>query len=1047
MMRNLSADAIRKPIPPIILFVLLTFAGLLGFHKLGINQFPDVDIPYVTVSVAQPGAAPAELETQVTRLVENAVATVGDVSHILSTDTDGLSSTVIEFQFGKDLDRAVNDVRDAMTRIRSDLPGDVVEPVISRSTTSGGPMMTFTVKPRAPDAAAGPALTPAELSWFVDNEVAKTLLTVPGVGQVRRIGGVDREVQVVLQPERLNAYGITAAEVSRQIRAVNTNLPGGRADLGGQTQSIRALGSAATVQQLRDMPIGVRDGRSLRLGDLGAVIDGAAEPVQDAFVDGQRVVAFQVLRAVGASSLDVAGRVQRSVEQLQAAHPGVELALYNSTVEFTRESYFASIEALVLGALLAVIVVWWFLRDWRATLISAVAMPLSVIPTFFFMHWLGFSLNLITLLGLSLVVGILVDDAIVEVENIVRHMRMGKSAWQAAMDAADEIGLAVVATTLAIVAVFVPVSFMSGVPGQFFRQFGISVAIAVLISLLVARLITPVMGAYLLKPQHEPERQSRLMQRYLALVRWGLGHRPLAVLSGVLLFAASVALAPLLPKTFIPASDRSTSTINFELPPGTGLAETSAVAEQARQVLMRQPEVKKVLATIGTGAQLDAIGTSTSAEVRAGTLTVTLVPPSERKLTQRQFEKRVQAELKQIAGLRFRFGGGEAGEVLDLILVSDNPGVLEAAAGRVEQEMRSVPGVGNPAAASSLRRPEVRVVPDLARAADLGVTVADLAATLRVATIGETSAQLPKLHLDERSLPIRARLPPALRDDLDVLRQLRVPTASGASVTVDTIARLELGSSQAQITRFDRRRSVSIKADVGGAALGAVNAAIDRLPSMRKLPPEVKKADFGDTERMNQLFADFGIAMLAGVLLVYCVLVLLFHGFAQPVTIMAALPLSLGGALGLLLVAGEAMSLPAAIGILMLMGIVTKNSILLVEYALVALEKGVSRREAVLDACAKRARPILMTTVAMGAGMLPIALKIGADADFRAPMAIAVIGGLATSTVLSLFYIPVVFTCVDDVRKWLTRRLAATGETHAPSPATDAPPSGLQPSN
>ncbi len=1018
MMRNLSADAIRKPIPPIILFVLLTFAGLLGFHKLGINQFPDVDIPYVTVSVAQPGAAPAELETQVTRIVENAVATVGDVSHILSTVTDGMSSTVIEFQFGKDLDRAVNDVRDAMTRIRSDLPGDVVEPVISRSTTSGGPMLSFTVKPRA----GGPAATPAELSWFVDNEVAKTLLTVPGVGQVRRIGGVDREVQVVLQPERLNAYGITAAEVSRQIRAVNTNLPGGRADLGGMTQSIRALGGAATVQQLREMPIALRDGRSLRLSDLGSIVDGAAEPVQDAFVDGQRVVAFQVLRAVGASSLDVARRVRVAVDRLQAANPGVELALYNSTVAFTEESYHASIEALVLGALLAVIVVWWFLRDWRATLISALAMPLSVVPTFFFMQWLGFSLNLITLLGLSLVVGILVDDAIVEIENIVRHMRMGKSAWQAAMDAADEIGLAVVATTLAIVAVFVPVSFMSGVPGQFFRQFGISVAIAVLISLLVARLITPVMGAYLLKPQHEPERQGRLMQAYLALVRWGLAHRRLAVLSGVLLFAASLALAPLLPKTFIPASDRSMSTINFELPPGTGLAETSAVAERARQILVRQPEVMKVLATIGTGAQLDAIGTSTSAEVRAGTLTVTLVPPSERRLTQRQFEKRLQAELQQIPGLRFRFGGGEAGEVLDLILVSDNPRVLEAAAGRVEQEMRGVPGVGNPAAASSLRRPELMVLPDLARAADLGVTVADLATTLRVATIGDASAQLPKLHLDERSLPIRARLPAAVRDDLDVLRQLHVPTATGSSVTVDTVARLEMGSGQAQITRFDRRRSVSIKADVGGAALGAVNAAIDRLPAMRQLPPEVKKANFGDTERMNQLFADFGIAMVAGVLLVYCVLVLLFHDFAQPVTIMAALPLSVGGALGLLLIAGEAMSLPATIGILMLMGIVTKNSILLVEYALVALEKGATRRDAMLDACAKRARPILMTTVAMGAGMLPIALKIGADADFRAPMAIAVIGGLATSTVLSLFYIPVVFTYVDDARRWLTRR-------------------------
>jgi len=1038
MMQNLSAQAIRKPIPPIILFVLLTFAGLLGFSRLGINQFPDVDIPWVTVRVGQPGAAPAELETQVTRIVENAVATVGDVSHIVSTVSDGMSTTAIEFQFGKDLDRAVNDVRDAITRVRGDLPGDINEPVITRSTTSGAPIQTFTVKPRAADAGTPGAPTPADLSWFVDNQVARTLLSVPGVGQVRRVGGVDREVGIVLSPERLNAYGITAAEVSRQLRAINVNMPGGKADLGRRAQSIRTLGGAADVETLRRTPISLRDGRSVFLADLGEVTDGSAEAVQDAFVDGERVVAFQVLRAVGSSSVEVARRVEAALAQLQQEHADIEIRLFNSTVAFTEESYFASVEALVLGALLAVIVVWWFLHDWRATLIAAVAMPLSVIPTFFFMHWLGYTLNLITLLGLSLVVGILVDDAIVEIENIVRHMRMGKSAWQAAIDAADEIGLAVVATTLAIVAVFVPVSFMSGVPGQFFRQFGISVAIAVLISLLVARLLTPVMGAYLLKPDHGPEREGRLMKGYLALVRWGLAHRRLAALSGVGLFAASIALAPLLPNTFIPASDRSMSTINFELPPGTPLAETAAVAERARQVLVRQPEVAHVLTTVGNGAQLDAMGTTGSAESRAGTMTVSLVPPSKRAVTQREFEKRVQSELRQIPGLRFRFGGGEAGEMLEVILVGDNPRSLEHAAERLEQEMRAVPGVGNPAAASSLRRPELIVKPDLARAADLGVTVADIATTVRVATIGDASAQLPKLHLDERSLAIRARLPLHAREDLETLKLLHVPTAHGGSVTLGTVASLEMGAGAAQITRFDRQRSVSIKADVGGAALGAVTAEIAKLPVMQALPADVKQANFGDTERMKQLFADFGIAMVAGVLLVYCVLVLLFHDFAQPVTIMAALPLSVGGALGLLLLAGEAMSLPATIGILMLMGIVTKNSILLVEYALVAVQGGAARRDAILDACAKRARPILMTTVAMGAGMLPIALKIGADADFRAPMAIAVIGGLVTSTVLSLFYVPVVFTYVDDARRALGRWLGRKPRAAAPAAAVKA---------
>jgi HAE1 family hydrophobic/amphiphilic exporter-1 len=1014
MMQNISARAIKAPIPPIILFVLLTFAGLLGFHKLGINQDPDVDIPVVTVSVNQVGAAPAELETQVTRVIENAVSTVGDVSHIMSTVSDGVSSTSVEFQFGKDLDRAVNDVRDAVTRVRGDLPGDIEEPVITRMTTSGGPMMTYTVK-----AASAKPMTPAELSWFVDNEVAKTLLTVPGVGQVKRIGGVDREVGIVLQPQRLAAHGITAAEVSRQLRDVSINLPGGRAQVGGREQSIRTLGGADSVDTLRAMQITLRDGRSVRLGDLGEVTDGVADPTQDAFVGDERVVAFQVIRGIGSSSIDVAEAVEEAVARLGTEHRQVELALFNSTVEFTEESYFASIEALVLGALLAVVVVWWFLRDWRATLISAVAMPLSVIPTFFFMSWLGFSLNLITLLGLSLVVGILVDDAIVEVENIVRHMRMGKSAWQAALDASDEIGLAVVATTLAIVAVFVPVSFMSGVPGQFFRQFGISVAIAVVISLLVARLITPVMGAYLLKPHDHAEKDGPVMKRYLALVQWGLAHRKLSVLSGLLLFIGSVALAPLLPSGFIPASDRAMSTINFELPPGTPLAETSAAAAKARALIAAHPEVDRILTTVGNGAQLDGLGTTAGGEVRAGTMTVSLVPPSKRDMTQREFEKRIQDELRGIPGFRFRFGGGEAGEVLDVILVSDNPKSLDQAAERVEQEMRGVPGVGNPAAASGLRRPELIVKPDLARAADLGVTVADIATTVRVATIGDASAQLPKFHLDERSLAIRTQLALPARADLDALRLLHVPAAGGGSVTLGTVAQLEMGSGSAQITRFDRRRSVSIKADVGGAPLGEVNEAIAKLPSIQNLPSDVKQIQYGDSERMGQLFEDFGIAMVAGVLLVYCVLVLLFHDFAQPLTIMAALPLSVGGALGLLLLTGEAMSLPATIGILMLMGIVTKNSILLVEYALVARNGGASRREAMMDACHKRARPIVMTTVAMGAGMLPIALRIGADADFRAPMAIAVIGGLITSTVLSLFYVPVVFTYVDDLKRWV----------------------------
>src|SRR5262245_54003589 len=1011
MIRNISANSIKQPIPAIVLFVLLSFAGLLGFKKLGINQFPDVDIPFVTVTVTDPGAAPAELETQVTRIIENSVATVGDVVHITSNVQDGTSTTTVEFVFGKNIDRAVNDVRDAVTRVRSDLPGSVNEPVITRSTTSGGPMLTYTV--------AAKGKSPAELSWFIDNEISKTLLTVPGVGSVKRVGGVDREVVINLQPERLASYGITASEISKQLKAINQDVPGGKATVGRMEQSIRTLGSAQSVESLRQMQITLRDGRFVRLSDLGSVEDGAADATQDAYVDGERVVAFQVLRAVGSSSVDVARKVETAIKNISKDNPAFEVKLFSSTVKFTIESYDASLEALWLGALLAVVVVFWFLRDWRATLIAAIAMPLSVIPTFIFMSWFGFTLNIITLLGLSLVVGILVDDAIVEIENIVRHIHMGKSPMKAALEAADEIGLAVIATTLTIVAVFVPVSFMASVPGQFFRQFGISVAIAVVLSLLVARLLTPVMGAPFLKAFDEKHEDPKWMKPYLALVQWGLAHRKLAILSGVVLIGLSVGIAPFLEKTFIPASDRGQTTINFELPPGTPLVETVAAAQSAREILARREEVTGGFAGIGYGAERGADDTSPAGEVRAGTLTVKLVAESKRRLSQREFEQKVGPELQAIPGFRFRFGGGEAGETFQIVLVSDNPVALDKAAEQVERGMRTIEGVGNPAATSGLRRPEIAIRPDTARAADIGVTVADIATTVRVGTIGDVSAQLPKFNLEDRSIAIRTQIAREARNNLDELKLLRVPTTDGRSVPLDTVAKLEMGSGPAQITRFDRRRSVTIKADIAGAPLGAVSEAVQALPAIRNLPPEVKQKPYGDSERMNELFSEFAIAIVACVLLVYCVLVLLFHDFAQPMTIMAALPLSVGGALGLLLGAGEALSLPAIIGILMLMGIVTKNSILLVEYALVELEKGVSRREALIDACSKRARPILMTTVAMGAGMLPIALKIGADADFRAPMAIAVIGGLVTSTILSLFYVPVVFTYVDDAKRWL----------------------------
>ncbi|MDZ4868739.1 MAG: efflux RND transporter permease subunit [Alphaproteobacteria bacterium] len=1013
---NISAWAIRNPIPSILLFVLLTFAGLIAFRSLGVNQFPDIDIPTVTVGVAQTGAAPAELETQVTRLVENAVAGVGNVSHIRSTVGDGISTTSIEFAIGTDTDRAVNDVRDAITKIRQDLPAEVQEPTIQRQTSSGGAIMTFSVSSDTLDA--------VDLSWFVDNDVAKALLSVPGVSNVNRTGGVDREVRIELIPERLMAYGVTAAEVSRQLGLVNIDLPGGRANIGSSEQSIRTLGSAGSVDQLRELRIALADGRRIRLADLGAVSDGAAEARQAAYLNGKPVVAFGVLRAVGSSAVSVAKGVEEALEALRAEHPNVKIELISNTVKFVEATYEGSMDALYEGVVLAIIVVWLFLRDWRATAIAATAMPLSIIPTFAIMVLAGFTLNNITLLAITLTVGILVDDAIVEIENIVRHIRMGKTPYQAAIEAADEIGLAVVATTLTIVAVFLPVSFMSGIPGQFFQPFGLTVAAAVVLSLVVARLITPMIAAYFLTGHDAgPARPSAVMTQYLRVVAWALSHRKLTMATSVVVMALSVFVATQVPTGFIPASDRSQTTLNLELAPGATLAQTTTMAERARQIIARRPEVTGVYAAVGAGSSAAGPGgDSTSGDVRKATLTVNMVPKGERKFSQQELESLMTAALADLPGVRYRFSSGNAGETVSIVLASDDGRKLQDTAERVQREMTALPEVANAFSTSALRRPEIVIRPDLDRAAQLGVSVSDIAATARIATIGDVDANLAKFNLTDRQIPIRMQIPESQRGSIDTIGLLGVPSASGP-VPLNSVAAITLDSGPAQITRFDRFRSVTIDAEAK-VPLGDVTKALAKLPTLKKLPDGVFEIKYGDTERMGQVFAQFAIAIATGVFLMYAVLVLLFGDFMQPLTIMAALPLALGGAFGMLYVTGEALTLPATIGFLMLMGIVAKNSILLVEYGIISMHRGMARTEALIDACAKRATPIVMTTIAMAAGMLPTALRLGEDADFRAGMAIAVIGGLMSSTLLSLIYIPVIYSYVDDVSKWLGKRLS-----------------------
>ena len=1017
-MREISAWSIRNPVPTIVLFLFLMLAGAVAFTKLRINNMPDVDIPTVTVSVSWSGAAPTEMETQITRLIEDSVAGLGNVDHIRSTVSEGSSSTSVEFAIGTDIDRATDDVRNAVSSVRANLPQDVLEPTVRRIDNTGQPILTFVVD--------APSMQPDDLSWFIDNDVAKSVLSVNGVSKIVRSGGVDREIRIRLDPDRLMALGITASEVSERLKNENVNQPGGRTTLGSAEQAIRTIGSVTEIEQLAEMRLSLSDGRSVMLSDLGVVESSWAEPRQRARLDGKEVIGFSVYRSVGTGEVKVAQGVRSRIAAFAAAHPEVSIREVTSSTAWVLEGYDAALEALLIGALLSVVVVWAFLRDTRATLISSFALPMSLIPTFAVMYALNQSLNNISLLGIALVVGILVDDAIVEIENIVRHMRQsGKSTYESALEAADEIGLAVAATTFSIIAVFMPVGFMPGIPGQIFKAFAIAVCTSVFFSLIVARMLTPLMGAYLMRSHGKEPDEPAWVSRYIPILKWTLRHRWITIFAGIAFFATSLSLLRYLPSDFMPATDRGRSMLAIELAPGATLAETDAATQKAVALLRKRKEVASVYAALGTQTSSGPGGGSTTAgEVRTANVTVNLVPRGERRLSQQQFEAEVGPELAQIPGARVRFGAdGPSGAKIQITLLSGDAETLSRTVSQLTREMQATAGLQNAGSTASLARPELQIVPKADKAAVLGVSTTTIAQTANIATLGDTDQNLPKFNLKDRQIAIRVMFDEEARADVARIASLQIPTSNG-TVPLSSVADINLGSGPNQIDRVDRWRSETVEAELVGITIGQAEALVSELPAIKDLPAAVTRKPAGDSERMQELFSGFALAIGSGIVLLLFVLALLFNGFLQPVTILTALPLSLGGALGLMIATGTALSMPALIGLLMLMGIAAKNSILLVEYAIVARrDRGLKRSAALVDAARKRARPIVMTTFAMGAGMLPIALGIGADAEGRAPMAIAVIGGLISSTALSLIYVPAVFTVMDDFETWLGRAL------------------------
>ena len=1005
---RISAWAIRNPLPVALLFISLTLAGWFSYNHLPIREYPNITFPAVTVGVTESGAAPSEMQNQVTRPIEDAVASIPGVKHLYSGVSLGISNTTIEFELGTDLQKATDEVRTAVDRVRVQLPPGIDPPLVQRVDANSQSILIYAV--------SSPDLSPVQLSWFVDNTVARTLQGMPGVAQVNRDGGQDREINVTLNPSRMAAFGVTAPQVNAALYQYNIDETGGRADIGGREQTVRVLGQAATVDTLRRLTIPA-NGRYVPLSDIAEIGDGQSEPRAFARLNNRPVVGFEVAETVNASEVATEKGVKAAIDKLAKAHPEVRFTQIIDTVDQTRLSYDATVHVLVEGMLLAAFVVFLFLKNWRATAIAAVAMPLSLIPTFSALQLFGFNLDVISLLSLTLVIGILVDDAIVEIENIEKRIERGETPYRASLIGADSIGLAVVATTATIVVVFTPVSFMGGIPGQYFKEFGLTVAVSVIFSLIVARLLTPLLSAYFLKPRGHGAPKRPLGGAYRRTLDWAMTHRWIAAGLGGLIFVGSIMLLGMRPTGFTPVGDPGYVYLNMLGPPGATRADMVTDVTRTTDMLLAQPDVERVYAQVGVGS-----GSSEGQDLNNGVFTVIL--KQHRSLNTDAFKRHIRPLLRQIPDVRLTTQGGYGSSDVEMVLSSQDGVALEHTQLELMREMRTVPSVSDVRPSPMPSGPELVVRPKPDEAARLGVTSDALAQVLRIATIGDIDANVSKFSEGERRIPIRVRLPQEDRTSLAVLGQLQVPTAGGGSTPLASVADLSFEAGPARIVRYGRERRASVQADLNGASLGTALKAIGALPILKHLPPSVHQPATGDAEQLQEVIGGFTGAIISGVGLIYAVLILLFRSFFKPLIIMGALPLSLAGTAVALTLTGLEIDMPVFIGLLMLMGITAKNSILLVEFAIEDERAGQSRWEALHNACRERARPIVMTTVAMVAGMLPTALGLGQGSEFRKPMAIAVIGGLIGSTALSLVLVPVIYLFVDQFEQWLTPKFA-----------------------
>jgi len=1027
---GLTRIAIARPVFIVMAFAALMVLGLQSLSLMPVELFPRVEVPYITVVTVYPGAGPREIETQISKPLEEAVNTVNGVKTVRSSSQESLSVVVIELNLGIDLDAATNEVRGRLDAARAALPREAEAPVVYKASLSAIPVLVYGVSGSRPV---------AEIRQIAEDRIKDRLAKVPGVASVSVVGGVQREIQVEVDKARLQAYGLSIVQVAQAIAGENLSLPSGSIREGREEYAVRTVGEFGSLDELLAVRLVSPAGAPVLLRDVAQVKAAFADRAELSRLNRRESVGLVVHKQADANTVRVVDGVARELAGLRAVLPKdlVIKAAYDQSV-FLRESLADVRDALVLGAILAVVVVYAFLHDVRSTFIVSLAIPTSMLAAFTPMYFAGFSLNMMTMLGLALSTGILVDDSIVVLENIHRHLHLGELPRDAALNGRSEIGLAAIAITLTDVVVFVPIAFMGGMVGQFFREFGLTVAAVTLFSLVVSFTLTPMLASRWFARRRREAQVDRgpaarlfrrfdafyghLDSRYRGVLAWALDHRWAVVAGGLVALLVVVPVAGALGFEFMPSVDQGQFSVRIETPAGTNLETTSAVVAQVEELLSRQPEVDAMFTRVGSTAGAVSFGASSQGPHTANIL-VSLVEKGRRRRTDRQLMAALRREAARIPGAKIRFEPpslGQQGAAVQIELLGDDFAALHRAAGAIASRVRQVPGVVDVDISWRVGRPELQVHVDRLKAASLGLSTGAVAATLRTAVQG---AATTKFRAGSEEYDIRVRLPEAQRQSPEDIATVLVAAPYGQPVYLKDIATVTLATGPTQIDRKDRQRMVVVSANLApGYHFGNVQREINRR--LAGLPlAGVSLRWGGEAQQLAESSGQLGRALLLSVVLVYILMAALFEGFLSPFIIMFSLPMAAVGALLGLLVAGKTLSIVSMIGIIMLMGLVTKNAILLVDYTNTLRARGRPRREAILEAGPTRLRPILMTTLAMIMGMLPTALGLGSGAEWRSPMAVAVIGGLVWSTVLTLVVIPVVYTLIDD----LTRYLAAGG--------------------